>query len=288
MLIEMEINESLLSSDRIAESNILLRNQNYQDTSKNTSWLNMSPQNDSGTFKNTNRSSVQRPPYTTIITSETEKFDLETKTEDSLQQHGFTSGHQNNFGVPIEDDERILKILNDELVRLHNGTTTPRMSTTNRDEYRTKVSVTEAISRCCNLWSRFIIYPKVSPTLPRTTEESVTERWNVSRSANESECVSTSLPLCRGVMHYDLTSSQNGTSAGLTEEETVLFKYLLDSRCSTRAAQFMCSLFEPECRPVAESETLPPCKRFCKCKWSAPFIASNMAFAVMPISNSIN
>lgn len=151
MLIEMEINESLLSSDRIAESNILLRNQNYQDTSKNTSWLNMSPQNDSGTFKNTNRSSVQRPPYTTIITSETEKFDLETKTEDSLQQHGFTSGHQNNFGVPIEDDERILKILNDELVRLHNGTTTPRMSTTNRDEYRTKVSVTEAISPCCNL-----------------------------------------------------------------------------------------------------------------------------------------
>lgn len=131
----MEINESLLSSDKIAESNILLRN--YQDTSKNTSWLNVS-KNDSGTFKNTNISAVQRPPYTTI----TEKFDIETKTEDSLQkQHGFTSGHQNNFGIPIEDDERILKILNDELVRLHNGTTTPRMSTTTGDEYRTKASV---------------------------------------------------------------------------------------------------------------------------------------------------
>ena len=31
---------------------------------------------------------------------------------------GFTSGHQNNFGVPIEEDERLLRKLNDQLMQL--------------------------------------------------------------------------------------------------------------------------------------------------------------------------
>lgn len=236
---------------------------NYQEMPKNASWLHedngtkqQQQSNDSG--KSINKTSaVQRPtiPNEThanqsnqvesLEASSPNPFDSDTEPEsstgDALQkQYGFTSGHQNNFGVPIEEDSRILKRLNDQLQRIHNGTTTPRVSTTT-DEYRTKVS----------------------PTLPliRKTPETSTERLNISHMTNE-QCVSTSLPLCRGVLHYDLTTQG---SQGMSNEETVLFKYLLDSRCSSRAAQFMCSLFEPECRPAVMSDTLPPCKRFCKC-----------------------
>lgn len=236
----MEINESLLKSDS-GESNILFREIDFKDPT--TSFVSS---NDSGNLSHSKNSSAQRPPYTTKTTEKPAEEETATASGDSLQkQYGFTSGHQNNFGVPIEDDERVLKILNDELTRLHNGTTTPRVSTTTGNGYHTKVSPT-------------------LPLIKKTTDEPTTERSS-SKSVNE-KCVSTSLPLCRGVLHYDLTVSQNG-SQGMTEEETALFKYLLDSRCSSRAAQFMCSLFEPECRPVAMSETLPPCKRFCKCKW---------------------
>lgn len=31
---------------------------------------------------------------------------------------GFTSGHQNSFGVPIEEDERLLRMLNEQLMKL--------------------------------------------------------------------------------------------------------------------------------------------------------------------------
>lgn len=255
---EMEINESLLNTDKAIESNIFLREMNYQEMHHNVTWLHEANDtqkraNNSGAASSINKTSaVQRPysptnlPTTTFQGQQEHSLStdvaLETSTGDTLQkQFGFTSGHQNNFGVPIEEDARILKRLNDELQRIHNGTTTPRVSTTT-DEYRTKVS----------------------PTLPliRKTPESSTERLNLSRLTND-ECVSTSLPLCRGVLHYDLTTL---STQAMSDEETVLFKYLLDSRCSSRAAQFMCSLFEPECRPAVMSDTLPPCKRFCKCE----------------------
>lgn len=280
-LSEMEINESLLNTDKVIESNIFLREMNYQEIPHNASWLandssssangsgGTTRNNDSGTSINTD--SVQRP-YPTLppaVTGSKKPGDngkeknrsatsssssptftysgfsggIATSTTDpSQKQFGFTSGHQNSFGVPIEEDERVLKRLNDELIKFHNGTTTPRMSTTT-NEYRTKVS----------------------PTLPliRKTPESTTERLNNLTRLDNDKCVSTSLPLCRGVLHYDLTAQ---SSQGMSAEETVLFKYLIDSRCSSRASQFMCSLFEPECRPVAMSDTLPPCKRFCKCE----------------------
>jgi hypothetical protein len=41
--------------------------------------------------------------------------------DDVGQQKGsisFTSGHQNSFGIPIEEDERILKMLNEQLLEL--------------------------------------------------------------------------------------------------------------------------------------------------------------------------
>uniref|UniRef100_A0A8D8AYS7 (northern house mosquito) hypothetical protein n=1 Tax=Culex pipiens TaxID=7175 RepID=A0A8D8AYS7_CULPI len=35
-----------------------------------------------------------------------------------LRSFGFTSGHQNSFGVPIEEDERLLRMLNEQLLKL--------------------------------------------------------------------------------------------------------------------------------------------------------------------------
>lgn len=35
-----------------------------------------------------------------------------------LRSFRFTSGHQNSFGVPIEEDERLLRMLNDQLMKL--------------------------------------------------------------------------------------------------------------------------------------------------------------------------
>lgn len=55
-------------------------------------------------------------PYTTKM-----KKVLSVATSDStVKTVGFTSGHQNNFGIPIEEDERVLKML-DEYQRGKNG-----------------------------------------------------------------------------------------------------------------------------------------------------------------------
>lgn len=239
----MEINESLLNSnansEKVMETNFVFSDQSYEVVSKNASWPVNEDHGRVGTNEPSPSKTTERPYVTLLKDSELES----TTVADNQKQIGFTSGHQNNFGVPIEEDARILKkILEDELIRVRNGTTTPRMSTTNGNEYRTKVS----------------------PTLPliTRTQSTTTERLNVSRSVNE-KCVSTSLPLCREVLPYDLTQN---SSSPMTDEETVLFKYLIDSRCSSRAAQFICSVFEPECRPASDAQSLPPCKRFCKCK----------------------
>lgn len=232
---EMEINESLMSPDRVVESNFVFPELSQRNQTKGKMTVSFS--NTSGLFGNStsNRGSEQRQ-YVVIAPTQVENENATQKP------HGFTSGHQNNFGVPIEEDSRILKILNDELVRIYNGTTTPRM-TTSGGEYRTRVSPT-------------------LPLMSKTQQSSTTEKFKLTVNEN---CVSTSLPLCRGILHYDLT--QNNTQ-GLSDEEEALFKYLLDSQCSSRAAIFLCTLFEPECSP--KSDILPPCKRFCKCKWSTP------------------
>lgn len=68
-------------------------------------------------------------------------------TKETLEIFGFTSGHQNNFGVPIEEDERILRMLNEEMVNSQrkankSQSTTLIASTTDLNMYRTKVSPT--------------------------------------------------------------------------------------------------------------------------------------------------
>lgn len=175
---------------------------------------------------------------------------VESGTLPNLNDYGFTSAHQNNFGIPIEEDERILQLLNEELARFQNRTTTPRLQTTST------------------------FSAKVSPTLPLLRKESATERLpNVSARLENDKCVSTSLSVCRGALHYDLTSSERA----LTADERTNFTYLIESQCSPRAAQFLCLLFEPECRPRTMA-TLPPCKRFCKCQ----YLSNNSSPTVRP------
>ncbi|XP_039432154.1 uncharacterized protein LOC120414895 isoform X2 [Culex pipiens pallens] len=102
---------------------------------------------------------------------------------------------------------------------------------------------------------------KVSPTLPILSRFEITteglKRFNISE---EGICKSTSLPLCRGVLQYDLTNSSNRR---LTNVEYEHFQYLINSKCSVRVAEFVCLILEPECRPTRMG-TLAPCKRICK------------------------
>lgn len=111
-------------------------------------------------------SSVNVPRYTVSVTSRvTTKQSVKTVTKppivhaaadnitdhvtpkimfpskETLQGFGFTSGHQNNFGVPIEEDERILRILNAQLMN-SNSNDKELASTTDLNVYRTKVSPT--------------------------------------------------------------------------------------------------------------------------------------------------
>ncbi|XP_062559492.1 uncharacterized protein LOC134224211 isoform X2 [Armigeres subalbatus] len=102
---------------------------------------------------------------------------------------------------------------------------------------------------------------KVSPTLPILSRFEITteglKRFNISE---EGICKSTSLPLCRAVLPYDLTTSKNPQ---LTNIEYEHFQYLINSKCSVRVAEFVCLVLEPECRPTRMG-TLSPCKRICK------------------------
>lgn len=65
-------------------------------------------------------------------------------SKETLQNFGFTSGHQNNFGVPIEEDERILRMLNAQLAAEQRQPLNDNefLSTTDLSVYRTRVSPT--------------------------------------------------------------------------------------------------------------------------------------------------
>lgn len=55
-------------------------------------------------------------PDDIVNTNETES-QLIFPTKGTLKLFGFTSGHQNNFGVPIEEDERILRLINEQIMQ---------------------------------------------------------------------------------------------------------------------------------------------------------------------------
>jgi Fz domain len=111
---------------------------------------------------------------------------------------------------------------------------------------------------------------KVSPTLPVLSKFETTTEGLKQNSTEDSVCQSTFLPLCRGVLQYDLTTTSRKK---LMEMEYQHFQYLIDSQCSARVAEFVCSVLEPECRPT-QMGMLKPCKRICKCRWRRSFAFS--------------
>ncbi|XP_037817584.1 uncharacterized protein LOC119607653 [Lucilia sericata] len=143
----------------------------------------------------------------------------------------FTSGHQNSFGIPIEDDERILRLINGLFPSNQPATTS---------------SVDSLV--------------KVSPTIPPVTQNKPTAPMTNKASVPDNKCYSTSLSMCQGVLDYDLTYN---VSIQLTPEEIKDYQTLVNSNCSARSVEFMCAVLEPECRP-SHIGILPPCRRICK------------------------
>lgn len=79
-------------------------------------------------------------------------------------------------------------------------------------------------------------------------------------------CFSPHLSMCRGMLPYDLTTLPlvPGISK-LADLDAALpyFEMIVESGCSARARQFVCSILEPECRPKGDI-LLPPCHKPCK------------------------
>lgn len=76
-----------------------------------------------------------------------ERSKLLFPSKETFENFGFTSGHQNNFGVPIEEDERVLRMLNDQMLNSQhklnqNDKYFISSSTTDANVYQTKVSPT--------------------------------------------------------------------------------------------------------------------------------------------------
>lgn len=81
-----------------------------------------------------------------------ERSKLLFPSKETLENFGFTSGHQNSFGVPIEEDERVLRILNYEMINSQ-----PREQKQKQNADFTLLSITTDAN---------ILHTKVSPTLP--------------------------------------------------------------------------------------------------------------------------
>lgn len=203
-------------------------------------------------------------------------------SKETLENFGFTSGHQNNFGVPIEEDERLLRMLNDQMLN-------SQRKQNQSDDFLISSSITTDAN---------VYQTKVSPTLPNLKKSfSTTERIHAANVTTDDGkfifclffffssfsivhkcqykfaiqfdfsisgiCQSTTIPLCRGILPYDLTNVKMVKS--LTPQDLEHFQYLIESKCSMRTHEFVCSILEPECRPERMGPLLP-CKRICKCE----------------------
>ncbi|CAO1434178.1 unnamed protein product [Diamesa serratosioi] len=150
----------------------------------------------------------------------------------------FTTGHHNNFGIPLKEEVRQTK-----LTQIKYGKGNINFYTTTDNN---------------------IFNPKVSPTLPswpkiEQSTDSTVKKENI--SMDDGICESTSLPLCRGVLRYDLTNTMNRKR--VTNMEYQHFQHLVNSKCSLRVDEFICGILEPECHPRM-IVNLRPCKRICK------------------------
>lgn len=139
----------------------------------------------------------------------------------------FTSGHSKLFGISIEDAEKL-------------------KSTTQSSIYNTRVSPTLPVLH--DLDDTTTTYPVII---------------NSESSDGQPQCRSTQLPMCRGILPYDLTSM---STTSIVQDITSLlphFEYLVANNCSERARQFSCILLEPECSPPPLRPRLP-CYDLCK------------------------
>ncbi|XP_031621632.1 uncharacterized protein LOC116339738 [Contarinia nasturtii] len=204
------------------------------------------------------RKQLQPAPKHTTLLLPTADDDLEENaverskllfpSKETFENFGFTSGHQNSFGVPIEEDERVLRMLNHQLASQNIETNSNQSNdffllsiTTDANMHQTKVSPTLP-----NIKKNFATTERIRP-LNVTTEDGI--------------CQSTQLPICRGILPYDLTNVKMAKS--ITPQDLEHFQYLIESKCSKRSHQFVCSILEPECRPE-KMGLLLPCKRICK------------------------
>ncbi|XP_012161595.1 uncharacterized protein LOC101450750 [Ceratitis capitata] len=148
-----------------------------------------------------------------------------------LHYNGF-NGHQNSFGVPIEEGHRLLRLFNKVLSPDQPFTATTKPVT------------------------------KVSPTIPPLVQYKPTHAMSSGfrTTAQDNGCYSTSLSMCQGVLDYDLTYNST-TKLQLSDKKA--FQNLVESNCSARALEFVCVTLEPECRP-SHIGNLPPCRRICK------------------------
>ncbi|XP_054083346.1 uncharacterized protein LOC105216648 [Zeugodacus cucurbitae] len=148
-----------------------------------------------------------------------------------LHYSGF-NGHQNSFGVPIEEGHRILRLFNKGL-----------------SPDQPFIPTTKSLA-------------KVSPTIPPLPKFKPTHAMSSGfrTTAQDNGCYSTTLPMCQGVLDYDLT--YNSTTK-LQFNDQQAFQQLVASNCSARALEFICVTLEPECRP-SHIGILPPCRRICK------------------------
>ncbi|XP_014255508.1 uncharacterized protein LOC106670029 isoform X2 [Cimex lectularius] len=106
----------------------------------------------------------------------------------------------------------------------------------------------------------------VSPTLPSLQPRGVPQPTQPPYNYTESNCHSPQLQICRGVIPWDLTSIPSLPGINTMEslrDAMPYFELILDSGCSPRSRQFLCSLLEPECRPLGQLVT-PPCRSLCK------------------------
>lgn len=96
-----------------------------------------------------------------------ERSKLLFPSKETFENFGFTSGHQNNFGVPIEEDERILRMLNDQMLN-------SQRKLNQSDEYFISSHTTDA-----NVYQT-----KVSPTLPNLKKNLATTERIRARNAS--------------------------------------------------------------------------------------------------------
>lgn len=73
-------------------------------------------------------------------------------------------------------------------------------------------------------------------------------------------------------------------SKSITPQDLEHFQYLIESKCSKRSHEFVCSILEPECRPERMGPLLP-CKRICKGEFVVTISKSRLKLYLINIDN---